>query len=335
MFTLNQVAGEIQDHRNVMLKEAGCVLTRSSQAMPAPPNGRVTLGDATIDVRRAVWRDALYSNNHVLFRVDEWGLAAAQPLWESSPDTPYSYTIAGTRPLELSLAPPPAVSGTLDLITVDVGATLNPASGATALGIQDNISPAVKWGAISMVTKGDGQQTDIIRRTMADRRWNEMVEIAKMMPLIINAQLNGISVLPCTLYDLDASYGNWQDSTGVPEDIAICGPNLIAIRPVPNGIYSVTLDVCRNAPIPANDAAFVQVGEENLEQILDYAEYAALFKTAGEDLISVEPLIKGFYEAAAVYNSRIRANALFAKTIFGQGDKEEMQRPRMTEVGRG
>ena len=295
--------------------------------MPAPPLNRVPLADEIIDVRRAVWRNASGANFH-LWREDEQALAGLNPAWESTPATPYAYTILGTQPVELAVAPLPLTVGTLELLTVNVGAVFNPASSATALGMFDNFSWVVKWGAIADLLRGDGQATSAYRTAFAEQRWREGVELAMLMPVIMAASIGGQGVMPVSLFDLDALYENWQDNVGTPVDLAVAGPNLVALRPVPNGVFTVVLSVARNAPIPADDGSHIQVGNEEIDAILDYAEAAGLFKAAEPS----EAQMERFWRAALGYNKRLAANARFLATIKGRSYEEERDRPRKIEV---
>jgi len=332
MYSFGQVVEAVRGSRDRLLYESGSVLSTRTEAMPAPPINRVPLTDTVMDVRRALWRNVAAVTRHLLWREDEWGLSAFLALWESSPQTPYAYSVTATRPVELLVAPSPPVVGELELVTVESGADLDPAVSATALGVPDNLAPVVKWGALVDLLRGDGQEADPTRAEVAEKRWNEGVELAKMAQVLIHANVAGNSVLPVSLFDLDAAYGSWQDTSGAPVDLAIAGPNLLALRPVPDGVYAVTLDVARNAPIPAADGEQVQLGREDTDPIIDLAEYLALFKVGGAELQAAEGRLRAFYEAASEHNAKLRANTLFADTIFRQPRREETDRPRRVEV---
>lgn len=332
MFTLAQITSSLNDMRNRYLTETGVVLTRSTQVMPGPPDGRVNLDDDTIDVRRACWIRASDGLHFILWREDEWSEAAYAPGYETaSTPTPYAYTVTATAPVQLLVAPPPSVPGTLELISVFDGATLDPASADTSLGLPDNVSPAVKWGVLSDVLKGDGQATDPVRVVAADRRWAEFVELGKMQSAVANVIVGGSALMPVSVFDMDAALTGWQDGQGQPSIFAVAGWNLVAFSPVPDGVYGVSMDVVRNAPIPANDNDFVQVGLEDLQTIINYAEYCALFKVGGDDLQRSEERMREFYKGAAEYNAKLKANALFAKAIFTNARREPDERPRRLE----
>jgi len=143
------------------------------------------------------------------------------------------------------------------------------------------------------------------------------------------ANIAGVAVNPATLFDLDSAYPGWQGaSEGVPVDLGVVGPNLIALRPVPDAVYGLTFDVVRNAPIPTVDGDPVQIGREEIEPILDFAEATALFKVAEQ----AEDRMQRFYAAAITHNARLRASAPFMRTLIGQSRAEETERPRLRET---
>ena len=266
--------------------------------MPPPNISRVPLDDAIIDVRRVVWRNAALANFH-LWRDDEWAFSTGLGNnWMTNTGTPGYYSIAATRPVELQVAYPPLDVGTLELITTNAGAALNPATSATILGIPDNFSWVIKWGALADLTVPGGQAEDSLRHKFCESRWRLGVETARMITVIAAAQINGVHVEPVALADLDAGYGNWQDNSGTPVDIGIAGPNMIYARPVPDGIHSITLDVARNAPVPAADSEYVEIGRDNINTILDYAHHLAAFKMGGKEFADTFGLSENFIRQA-------------------------------------
>ena len=139
----------------------------------------------------------------------------------------------------------------------------------------------------------------------------------------------GLPAIVTTLASQDAAYPGWQGlATGAPTDIALCGLNLLALRPVPNDIYSITLDVVRNAPVPTLDETPVEVGREHLDSLLDYAEHLALFKVGGTELEASERQAQNFLRQAALSNERLSAASSFSSFVKEQSGLEEGHRPR-------
>lgn len=334
MFTLDDFRYFLQFRRNQFLFDTGIILTRSTQNMPSPPIGRVQLPDTIIDVRRVNWIDDV-GGNHVLWREDEYNFTAFATTWETDPGTPNVYSVAAVKPLQIQMNPPPVVSGTLELISVQTGSDLNPAGGATVLGIPDDWCWVPKWGAIADLLAAPGLPYDPFRTAIADQMYNLGVLAAKRLPVVIAAQINGIATQPAAMFDVDAYLGiNWQD-TQTPPTIVGTASNLAVIAGMPDGVYSITLDVVRKAVIPILDDDYIQIGREYIDTILDMAQWIAAFKQGGSDITAIQPLFDSFMEEAKRYNSHLNAAIRNWSIMAGQSQREESYVPReMTPVGR-
>lgn len=332
MFTYNDLANAVQNRLNQFLSDTGIVVNRSVVTVSSPPIGREQLVDTVIDVRRAAWLGASPNNYYApLWREDERTLTAANPSWSVNAATPEVYSVMAPPPLQLQLAPPPVSSGQLELLTVDAVA-LTPAATATVLGIPDDLTPAIKWGALADLLGLDGIARDPARAQFAEQRYQQYVQLARMLPVVIHAEINGVPLLPCTLQELESSTPSWQNITGTPTDIALASANLVALNPVPDSPYSVTFDVVRKTPIPANDAAFVQVGREQLDTILDYAENLALFKVGGYEWQATERQANNFLLQSVTYNRRVSAAARAVFSASEQSQKQKQEIPRRSEA---
>ncbi len=326
MFTLADLTRAIERRRDQFLQETGCNLTHSTQAVPPPPIGRVSLTDDVIDVRRAVWQNS--DGYYHLHREDEFSLTAYDRNWTVNPATPYGYSVMATQPVQIQLGPVPIVGGTLDLVTVEAGATLDPAVSATTLELLDDLTPFVKWGALADLLGKDGVARDPERAQFCEKRYQQGVQLTRLLACVLTAQINDVPVQPTTFYDMDAGNLNWQNKSDDPVDVALGGLNLAALRPVPDGIYSVTMDVVRKAPIPANDGAFVQLGREQLDAVLDYAEHLAMFKVGGAEFTATIRQADNFMLQAITYNQRLSAAARFVIAPKEYSQKEGQMRPR-------
>jgi hypothetical protein len=336
MFTMPLVVGALQRRRDQFLADTGCVLTQSIINVPSAPIGRVPLSDSIIAVRRAAWAtpSATAAITYTpLWQQDAWSANAFAPGWSSNPGGPLSFSIIEDQPLEIQLIPPPSVTSQLDLVTVNAGATLNVASGVL-LGVPDNWSWIPKWGALADLLFQDGEAQDIARATYAENRYQEGVSICQQAEVIYQAQLQGQPVFVDTLAGFDAFNPVWQQTPGPPTGIAAAGLNLVALGPVPDsaGPYSVVMDVVRNAPLPVLDGDFVQVGREDLDAVLGYAQHLSLFKEGAKSVADSIDLYAQFQRHAARYNARITAQSRFLPAITGQSRHEVTKRPFMEPV---
>lgn len=327
MFSLDELTKALERRRNQFLLETGAVLTRSLEPIAAPPAGRVELTDTVIDVRRAAWRSVGGTHTH-LWREDEHNLTGYKRGWSVDPETPAAFSVILTPPVQLQLAPVPLDEGQLDLVTIRTGVALDPTTGVL-LGVPDDFAWAVKWGALADLLGKEGPAMDPGRAAYCERHWREGVDLCRGNGPVLQAEINGIPVLTATLEELDAYLPTWQNSTGTPGAVASAGANLVAVGDrVPDGIYSITLDVVRRFPVPTGDGDWVRVGREHLDAVIDYALHVAAFKMGGAEFEATMPHYERLLRLAAVHNDRLRAQAPTHRRLEGQSLKEGKQRPR-------
>lgn len=331
MFTYPDIANAVQNRLNQFLSDTGIVVNRS--VVNTVPNiGRQQLPQSTIDVRHASWIGAAPEDYYTtLWREDERLLTAYGTDWSSNPGTPENYTVMAPPPLQLQLAPPPISSGVIELLTVD-STMLDPANVDMILGIPDDLTPAIKWGALSDLLGLDGIARDPVRAQFCESRYAQYVQLARTLPVVLHAELNGVPLIPCTLQELDASTPGWQNTSYTPTDIALAASNLIALNPVPDSVYSVALDVVRRTPIPGSDNDYVQIGREQLDMILDYAEHLALFKVGGAEWQATARQANNFLQQSITYNQRLSADARAVFSATEQSQRQKQGVPRRVEA---
>jgi hypothetical protein len=327
MFTLSSLAEAVSRRRQQFLAETGVVVSRQEVAIPAA--GRVDLPDTVIDVRRLVWRSVGGVNSH-LWREDEWALTVAtRGLWAVNPGVPTAYSVMAARPVEVQLAPAPSDAGTLDLVSVSTGPDLDPSTTPTVLGIPDDLAWVVKWGALADLLGRDGPARDSARSAFAESRYRQGVEIVRLLASVVTGSINGMPLVLDSLQALDAARVNWQNATpSTPTTVAMAGLNLLACHPPPDGAHSLILDVVRNTPLPSLDSDYVQLGREQLDAILDYAQHLASFKMGGAEFEATMGKAEDFLRQAMGYNERLAAAARYIVPSRDQARMEDKRRPR-------
>jgi len=318
-FTLTDLTSALQRRRDQFLAETGCHLTRATQAGAA---GTITLPE----VRRVAWVTAA-SVYTPLTKSDEWELQTYDVDWETA-DTPYAYSIAASAPVTLELAPPPSVAGTIEVLSVRSGATLDPTT-PVLMGIPDDYCWVVKWGAMADLLSKDGPAYDPERASFCAKRYEQGVEYARNAICMIQAQIDSSPVPVTPLTDQDNYNHAWQNDTEAePTSMFSAGLNLVAFHAPPDAAYTITCDVVQNAPIPVNDAANLQLGPEELNAILGYAEHLAMFKIGGEEFQATQPLYDNFMKLAQNYSQRRGAMVRYSHPLALQSNKEEFVNPR-------
>lgn len=338
MFTLADLTAAIQRRRNQFLVDTGAVLRHSTQVIAPPADGRIAIADTIIDVRRAAYKAVTDTTWTTLWREDEWSIGASTAMsWAQNPGPPQLYSILAPPPITLQLAPPPSVNGTLSLVTTDSGPALNPASGVI-LGIPDDFAWVIKMGALADLLGADGPARDEMRSDYCEQRWDEGIQLARIYASVVQLQVNNVPVYVIALQELDSSNPTWESTAGQPVLGALAGLNLIAlagdgsIGGVPDGAYGMSADVVRRAPVPTADGDFLQLGQEELDAVLRYAQHLACFKEGGQEFIDTKTCYEGLMKAASVYNDRLKANAKNFDVLKDRARLEQERRPRRMEM---
>jgi hypothetical protein len=332
-FTLAELTDALEGTRDNFLVESGCVITHSVVNVPPAPDGRFQVDDHVIDVRRVAWLPTVPGTNlkHVpLWFSDEFAAGGYEVGWNLNPGDPESHSIIGPPPLQVQLIPVPLDKGQCDLLTVNSGAALNPA-GPVVLGVPNNFSWVVKWGALADLLSQDGEPRDDFRANYCRQRYDEGCEIARLMPVILNCGLNEIQVFPQAVAELDSFRPDWAGTDSAPDSVGVAGQNIIAIAPPPDNVvpYSFRADVVRNAVVPSLDADFVQIGREYWDPILDEAFHIAIWKCGGQEFADTLPSHQAFVRSAANYNSRLKSTSIYLNAMGQQSSAENKERPRV------
>lgn len=335
MFTLEDFVEAIQRRRNQFLLDTACVLKQELLAVgPVPPAGRFDLPESYITVRRAAWRTVpgVYST---LWREDEWAFNAFQPTWMQTPAKPRSFSISMTPPVMMQLAPVPLDAGTLDLVSVRSGAALD-VTANTLLGIPDDFCWVVKYGALADLLSIEGEAYDPERAKYCQQRYEQGVNLARLTPSIMNFQIMDRPARIDSIFDWDNFDAGWQNSSGTPTRVAMLGFTMFALKDIPDGVYGLSFDLLRKAPIPAADGSFVQLGQEQLDTVIDLAEHIARFKQGGAEFSTTLSLFENTMGQARVYNGAIMEASPFKDVLTDRArqteDKVPSRRPRPVEV---
>jgi hypothetical protein len=333
MFTVQDILTALQRRRDQFLNETGCTLTRNTTAVSSPAEGIVALTSSSfdiVDIRRIAWIDGVSSAYSTLWRESRDALDFFYASWKASAKPlPKVYSISDTPPLSVQLAPIPSDNGTLETITVNTGATLD--GSGVLLGIPDDFSFVVKFGALADLLQKDGPARDPARAKYCNERWQQGVAAAKTAMAPIACLVQDQPVNTESVFDLDTYRASWQSGTPAqPNLIAVAGLNLVACSPVPDSVYTVTIDLLRNQPVPSADGDFLQIGREHWDAVCGYAEHLALFKSAGEEFNASLPDLKQFIDLALTQNARLRANDAFVTMTEDRSQLEEKQRARLS-----
>lgn len=137
-------------------------------------------------------------------------------------------------------------------------------------------------------------------------------------------EFNQIPLNPTSLNDLDGGRPSWEGETtaaaGVPSTPRVWAPvslDLVVIWPAtapPTG-GTLTIDGIANTPVLVNPTDYLDLGQEELNQLLGYALHVAAFKYGGDIFAATMPLYKDFLRAAAERNDEFGESNLYRKVI--------------------
>jgi hypothetical protein len=325
MFTNADLVNALQKRRDQFLLETGSVIVHSVQSGAQTNDGRVALADSVIDIRRIAYLNSLGAYT-VLWRSSESEANSFQYGWWGVPGPPGAYSVVEPAPVVVQIIPVPNIPGSLDLLTISAGATLNPSSGVV-LGIPDDFSWVVKWGALADLLTRDGQASDPLRAQYCQRRWIEGVRLAKLSTTAITGAIDGNNVPINSVFDMDTAYPGWQNNTPTnPSILGLAGMNMLAVADPPNSAaHSVQLDLLRNMPIPVALTDPIQVGREELDVVTDYSEHLAAFKMGGAEFQATLPAYERMVALARKQNERWRAFSRFPEDEHDRGRRQAKQ----------
>lgn len=318
--------------RDEVLGVSGCTVTQSSVGAV---NGRIALADNVIDVRSMFYIPALGSPS-VMWPEDIWALQSFQISYlQNPPGTPFTYMLSTEPPISFDTDRPPGAAGSYELLTVNAGPALTVPT-PSLLSIPDDWTYVIKWGALFDLLSRESNSRDSLRATYAEQRYRMGLKLLSQAPAILAIRSNNanIPIQIDALAEANRYRTGWRaESPGAPNAVFQTGLNLLALAPPPDSgggnNYSFTATVVENAPIPANDADFIQVARDDLDVVLGYAQHLAAFKMGGSEFTDTIPLLERFFKQAEIYGLKLKELGEFTHILYSLSQGEEYANPRL------
>jgi hypothetical protein len=355
-FTMGALSNAFDQRREEILGETRLVVV---QNLPSSVLGRLQLDPTVLQVHRVEWLNTspLPTWNQItqswssvsqtwnqlgpthswslVSRTDEIGGYGWLYGWSQQTATvPYGYSSADTPPFQLQFIPEPTVAGSVSLlITQSIPYDYGCAHVPQLIQIPDDAAYALPWGILASMLSQDAQSRDNGRAGYAQKRFRDALEVLKTWPCLMNAYLNGLQILPSTLFELDHWMAGWRNLTSAqPTAIAIGGRNLLACAPVPNTNYTIPLDCVVNSPGSVSDRyeTFDMAGDM-VTAILDNAYHTACFKLQGKEFADTMELRREFLLVAKAYADRERAQSINWRDLLGTTGHENADKPYESE----
>lgn len=328
-FTAADFLGAVARRRDEIISTTGCTVT---QQLVATTGKRIPLGDSTIDIRRVAYLPAANASPYVLWPADTWGEQAFNPNYTMQPPgLPKVYLRSTQPPITFDTDAPPGNGGSYDVLTINAGPTVS-ATTPTSLFIPDDWVDIVKWGALADLLSRESNAKDTLRATYCEQRYRMGMVLLQKAPAILAIRFGNVSLWVDSVRAADAFLTTWQAlPAGRPVSFFHAGLNLFAISPIAdqNNAYSFLATVVQNAPVPVNDADPLQVGRDDLDAIIDYAQHLAAFKMGGEEFTRTTPLLQRFLEQASLYALKLADIAEYTKILYALSVREKEMYPVM------
>lgn len=333
-FAMADILGAITRRQNETLGDTNCTISIGQVNAPILP-GRVFLPDTNINIRRVSWQPEAENgfSNVALRQSDPWAKrsfdfgyrqkASAPPgTWMQSAEPPPSFDVDRTPP----------VPGIYEVLTVNSGPDANAAANAT-LTIPDDWTWVVKYGAMIDLFDREANAKDSLRMTYCQQRYKQGLAVMKNAPAALALYLDGVPMFLDSVRNGDDFNARWQSaSAGTPTSAYTAGLNLIGFGPQPDsGQYGALLQCVINAPVPANNGDFIQIGRNDYDSLLDYCQHIAALKQGGAEFIATMPLFSRFIAQASLYNSKLREMAEFQQPMYEVSQLESERTPTFSK----
>lgn len=154
-------------------------------------------------------------------------------------------------------------------------------------------------------------------------------------------KVDGSLVSPASLHGLDKGRYTWraETTTGAPEEVVYLGDDYVAFYPHVNNqtnheAKTYTFQTVKGDRFLVADADYIQVGDEELTTIIDYAQFVLAVKEGEvESFTNAGPLVTMFMKAALRRGSWLRRSSLFRKFAGQEYDKEKPDRQTQETKG--
>ena len=282
--------------------------------------------------------EAFYRTTQVtgarVWKGDTWEAQAFEPQYTTNVGgTPNIYMESAQPPLSFDVDVPPGVPSQYEALTLDSGPPLT-TSGPTTMNIPDDWTWVIRYGALADLLSRDSEAKDLPRAQYCEARYRQGLELLRGAPALLAFRVNNVPVQIDSVTAVDSFFPAWQSvDPGQPSLALTEGLNLIALSPSPDiSPYGLMATVVTNAPLPASDGAYIQLGRDEYDAVLDLCEHSAMFKAGGTEFLSSTPLLERFLKVAAFYNSKLITEFAFQKFLYMVSQRDAVENPRTEDV---
>jgi hypothetical protein len=327
MFTLDEISDLLGKARDDELRQSGVIVTEVPYALN-PGISRTDLNQSTIHINRCSVQEQGSSGPLPMWAIDYFqAQSSVDSISDNTPGRPKAFITNYTPTLAVDLYPPPQVGGTLRVYSVQSLAALTPTTAASIMGLPDDAAWIARYLLMSDLLGADGLARASQMSQYCMQRAEQGLDMLSTYQSLLWATLAGKRMTIASLGQLDAQRPDWQRSSGVPKSLHQLSWNLFAAYPVPNGAYTIEVEIVKKAPIPLTDSDFIQVGREHMDRIYDYAQHIACFKLQGREFQETLPLLQETTTMALEHQASVAGSAINYAFQARQAQSDRLMRP--------
>jgi hypothetical protein len=309
MFTMGEIANLLALGRDDLLRQSGCIAA-GVQYTATAGNERVELSQDTIHILRMSVQEEGSTSVLPMWPIDYYQAQAYNQTAFPATGRPNAYITTYTPTLAVDIYPSPRTQSVLRLDVVKSGSNFTPEVAAGVVGLPDDACWLAKYRGLDDLLSGDGLSRAPELSQYARQRWQDGLEMLAQYQSLMWSTINGKRMTISSLAQLSAQRPDWEGSSGTPRSLHMLNWNRFAVYPVPDGVYSIELEVVKKAPVPTDDADYIQVGREQMQAIYDYAQHLALLKCQGAEFTQSYDLLQSATEAAKEHMAALAGSAI-------------------------
>lgn len=289
------------------------------------PNGIMQFEATAVYLHRVSWQDNFSGTWVALWREDSWAFDHSALQWTVQPaPLPTSYSESELSPLELQIYPIPQAPGTVEVVSAEATLALNTAS--STFGIPDEWAHAIKYGALQILYSADNQINDPLRSQYCSMRYDQASTAAQDAKSILRLLCNGVPLPIDSLASIDASQRYWRNQMGPPSMAGVLGDLVVLVPGLPDTLYGLAADVAQPAPL-ATQTPFIQIGNEDIATIVNYAVHYLLLKCGGKEFQASFERYDTFMKAVEQRGAINKAKVRYLRAAFDQSQVDQALRP--------
>lgn len=178
MWTVAEVIDYLNQRQRQFLKDTAILYQRAT--LPTIPSEvRHALPSGFISMQHVAWKD-MDNNYYELRRGDFWETDHGDPTWETvAANRPKLYLEGELPTLVLGTAPMTNSAGVIETLFVGLSTLLS--NSGVSFEVPDEFVPAIMYGVVSDMLSKEGRARDLLRAGVAESRYIEGREAAKIM----------------------------------------------------------------------------------------------------------------------------------------------------------